>query len=307
MKFYKRILFGIICIFICPNVTGQENGYSIEQTISNIELQAIQFEKEKNMLELARCQARLGYLYKEKNDISKSIEYFQKAIKSNEDLGNINAVKNICVNIGMIYAENADYDQALTYFKKSLRINEKQGKTSEIISDFINISQILQNQKNYNESNQNLEKAVTMAQEISDFTSLKNCYTLLSENFDLLGISDKSKEYFDSAASLKSHLQKEEIKKFESRTKIAEAESFAKDIEIKSKDQKIQSITKEQQLTLDLLKKEKELSELRKKEIKAKERNTQIIILSLSCYSYYWFLFHCFLYSNNYGIKRKLI
>jgi CheY-like chemotaxis protein/serine phosphatase RsbU (regulator of sigma subunit) len=282
MKFYKGILLVIIYVLFASLLNGQERGYSLDQTINNIESQVLQFEKEKNMLELARCQAKLGYLYKEKNDISSSIRNFQKAIKSNEDLGNVSAIKNICENIGMIYAETADFDQALVYFKKSLRMSEKQGKTTDIISELINISQILQNQKNYSESNQNLEKAVSMSQEISDFTSLKNCYLLFSENYELLGMSDKSKEYFDLAASLKSHLQKEEIKKFESRTKMAEAESFAKDVEIKSKDQKIESITKEQQLTLDLLKKEKELSELRKKESLAKERNTQIIILSLS-------------------------
>jgi CheY-like chemotaxis protein/serine phosphatase RsbU (regulator of sigma subunit) len=282
MKFFRRILNLFICILCFPLIIAQESGFSIDQTINNIESQAIQFEKEKNMIELAKCQAKLGYLYKEKNNFSKSVENFQKAIKSNEDLGNFNAIKNICENIGMIYAEGADYVQALIYFKKSLRISEKQNKPTEVLSDLINISQILQNQKNYNESNQNIEKAVSMAQEASDFTSLKNCYSILSENYDLLGLPDKSKEYFDLAASLKSHLQKEELKKFESRTKVAEAESFAKDIEIKSKEQRIQSITKEQQLTLDLLKKEKELSELRKKESLAKERNTKIIILSLS-------------------------
>jgi len=284
MNFFKRILIGLICNFLCIAITSQESNNNVEQTINNLETQATQFEKDKNMLELARCQAKLGYLYKEKNDIPKSIENFQKAIKSNEDLGNINAIKTLCENIGMIYAEKADYDQALVYFKKSLRINEKQNKQTEIISDLINIAQILQNQNNYSESNQNLENAVTKAQELSDITALKNCYAMLSENYDKLGISDKAKEFFDLSASLKSHLQKEEIKKFESRTRVAEDESFAKDIEIKSKDQKIQSITKEQELTLILLKKEKELSDLRIKESKSKERITQIIILSLSAF-----------------------
>ena len=172
--------------------------------------------------------------------------------------------------------------------KKALKINEKQNKKTDILSDLINIAQIQQNQKNYSESNQNAERAQSIAQELSDMVALKNCYAIESENYDKLGNSAKAKEYFDLAASIKSHLQKEEIKKFESRTKQAEGEISAKDVEIKSKDSKIQKLSKEQQLTLQLLEQQKEYTLLQEKEFQAKEklriakeRNTYIIITSL--------------------------
>jgi CheY-like chemotaxis protein/serine phosphatase RsbU (regulator of sigma subunit) len=263
-------------------------GQSTDQAISDMELQANKYGKEGNVLEIARCQTKLGFLYKEKNNFNKAIEFFQKAIKSNEDLGNLNAVKNLCVNIGMLSAELNNYDQALLYFKKSYRINEKQGKNEEMVADLINIGLTLQSLHNYSESNQSLELAVSKAQETSNMASLKNCYAMLSENYDKLGNQTKSRDYFELASSIKSHIQKEEIKQFESRTHQAEAEITVKEGEIKSKDQKIQKISKEQQLTLQLLQQQKELSDLKEKDFqakerfqKAKQRYTYYIILSM--------------------------
>jgi serine phosphatase RsbU (regulator of sigma subunit) len=280
MRYCISALITILLIFNVSAIYGQET--------ADLENQVAKYEKEGNLLELARCQAKLGYLYKEKNNIQKSIEFFQKAVKSNESLGNMNAVKNLCVNIGLMYTELDNYDQALTFFKRSLKLSEKQGKKPDVLADLINIAQVQQNLKNYTESNQTLERALTIAQELTDMTSLRNCYAIESENYDKLGNQGKAKEYFDMAASIKSHLQKEELKKFESRTKVAEGEVSAKEVELKSKDSKIQKMTKEQQLTLQLLDQQKMYNILQEKEFQAKERlqaarqrNTFLIILSL--------------------------
>ncbi len=268
MRFYQLILLTYFIVFKCLFIYSQEIG----QSISDLEISAAKYEKENNRLELARCQTKLGFLYKENNNINKAIEYFQKAIKSNGELGNENAVKNLYVNVGMIYSEKENYEQALNCFKKSLQINEKLGKKQDLVSDLINIALIQQSMKNYAESNQNLEKAVSLAQEVNDMSSLKNSYGMLSENYDKLGNAAKAREFFDLAASLKSHIQKEEIKKFESRTKLAEAEISVKDVEIKSRDKEIRKMTREQQLTQELLRQQKELSSLKDKEFQTKER-----------------------------------
>ena len=287
MKNYILILLAIFLVLRVQAISSQQIGQSIQE----LESQLVKYEKEGNLLESARCQSKLGFLYKDQENFSKSIEYFQKAIKSNEGLGNLNAVKNLCLNIGMMYTVQDNNDQALIYFKKSLKISEKQGKKPDILADLINIAQVQQNQKNYTESNQNADKALAVAQELTDMISLKNCYAIESENYEKLGNSNKAKEFFDLAASIKSHLQKEEIKKFESRTKQAEGEVSAKDVELKSKDSKIQKMTKEQQLTLQLLDQQKQYTILQEKEFQskvrlqeAKQRNTYIIILSLTLF-----------------------
>lgn len=212
----------------------------------------------------------------------------QKSIKINEQLGNTNAVKTLSSNLGIFYADAENFDQALIYFKKSLHINEAQGKRPDQLADLINIGQTLQSQRNYSESNQYAEKASAIAQELSDMSSLKISFTLLYENYDKLGNSVKSHEYFDMANSIKSKMQRDEINKFESRTKQAENEVSIKESEIKSKDQKIEKISREQQLAMQLLEQQKENSELKDQKFQAiekankdRQRYTYRIIASL--------------------------
>ncbi|HEY4786582.1 MAG TPA: SpoIIE family protein phosphatase, partial [Bacteroidales bacterium] len=268
-----------------PNILhAQDSG----ETITDTESQAAKYEKEGNTLELARCQVKLGFLYREKNNLPKSIENFQKALKNNETLGNQNAVKTISSNLGILYAETENYEQSLVYLRKSLAINEKLGKRPDMMADMINIAQVLQNLKRYQESSSIVEKASAIAQELSEMVSLKNCYTILSENYEKSGNQAKAKEYFELASSIKNKLEKQELQKYESRTQQAEAEVSEKNIEIQSKESQIRKISREQQLTLELLKKQKELSEAREKEFQAREklqearhRNTYLIIQSL--------------------------
>ncbi len=288
MKFCRWIL--VILLFTYAIALSQDN-----QTITELEGLAVKYEKDGNILELARCQSKLGALYQQNNNNAKSVENYLKAIKSNETLGNIAAVKNISANLGMYYADIENYDQALVFFKKALKISEKQDKKPDIVSNLINIAQSQQSLKSYAESNKNLERAATIAQELEDMVSVKVCYTTLSENYDKLGNQTKSKEYFELASSIKSHLQKQEINKFETRTQQAENEVSVKDVELRSKDSKIQHLSREQQLTLDLLQQQKEVSELKDRELQsqnklqqeqnklehARKKNTRTIISSL--------------------------
>jgi CheY-like chemotaxis protein/tetratricopeptide (TPR) repeat protein len=285
--FLKHILKYLLILYITLPISA----YSQEQNseLKTLIQQADNFEKSGNKSELARCNAQLGAIYKENNNTAKALEHFQKSLKLNEALGNLNAVKNNCINIALIYTDNDNSEQALVYFKKILKINEKQGKQPEILGDLINIGQALQSLKNYTESNQYIERAASIAQELSNISSLKNSYMILYENYDKLGNIEKAKEYFELASSIKSKLQKEELKKFESRTKQAEAEVYEKESELISKDKKIIKISKEQQLTLDMLQQQKELSELKDREFQSKEklqqarqRNINIIIGSMA-------------------------
>ena len=263
MKILIRYIFPVLFVFSIFNLYGQEN-----QSISNLEEQTIKYENEGNTIALASCQLKLGFLYNESNNMPKALEYFTKAIKTNESLGNLNAIKNICTNIGMIYYQSGNNDDAIIYFKKSLKINEKQNKKPDIIADLINIALAQQSNRNYTESVQNLERAESIARELADFVSLKNIYRTLSENYDKLGNADKSNEYSELATTINNHLQKEEINQADTRTKEAEAETFATKIESQTKDKKIKQISREQQLTLDSLIKQKELTDLREKESK---------------------------------------
>jgi len=283
MKAQSILLFIFLSVWLhCPSM-AQDNS-----DINSLTSQAATYEKDGKKPELARCYSKIGSLYLNQGQNNKAIESFQKSIKLYEELGNENAAKNVCTSIGISYVETEQFDQALTYFKKSLRTSEKQGKQQDIVSDLINIAQANQGKKNYAESNQALERARSIAQELSNISMIKTCYSTLSENYEKLGNSEKAKSYFELAAAINNKLQNDELKKSESRTIQAEAESNAKDFQLRDKDQKIQKISREQQLTNELLQQKDEVLKLREKESNArvqielaKRKNIYLVIAAL--------------------------
>ncbi len=259
------------------------------ETAEMLESQCNKYEQENNLIELSRCQTKLAFYYRDNNNYRKAIEWMQKGIATNEKLGNYNAIKVFYSNIGLMLSEQGNYAEAIENFKKSLQINERYNKRSEILSDLINIALAQQGKRSYDESNTTLNRAQSIAQELNDMEALKNIYGMFSENYDKLGKPDKAKEYFELAASIKSHLQKQEIKKYEDITRKTEAELVSKELEKKSLSEELQKAYSEKELILKLLQQEKELNELRQKEFETKEKLQQakqqknnIIIVSLA-------------------------
>jgi CheY-like chemotaxis protein len=250
-----------------PQVT--DNNALINDYLSLIE----KYEKENNQIETANYLNKLAYLYWQSGMGMKSIEHFNRSLAINKQLGNTNAEKTIYNNIGFIYSEYGDYHSAINNFKKSLEISRKQNKLWDIATGIINISQSLYELKDYNKSNKGLEEALELGKEINDFQIIKNCYELLYKNYEKIGNSDKSKEYFDLYLSLQKHLQKRELETMEARTKEAEAKAFAKEIQlINTKDtlNEVVKINRDMQLKNELLNKEKAIKDLALKEEKAR-------------------------------------
>jgi CheY-like chemotaxis protein len=245
-----------------------------DNTLINDYLSLIErYEKENNKIEAANYLNKLAYLYWQNGMGMKSVDYFNRSLAINRELGNSNAEKTIYNNLGFIYSEYGDYHSAINNFKKSLEISRKQNKQWDIATGIVNISQALYELKDYKRSNSGLAEALEMGKELNDFQIINSCYELLYKNYEKLGDGDKSKEYFDLYLSLQKHLQKKELETMEARTREAEAKAFAKEIQLtNTKDtlNEVVKVNREIQLKNELLNKEKAIKDLALKEEKAR-------------------------------------
>src|SRR5205085_1497028 len=66
-------------------------------------------------------------------------DYYLKALKMDEALGNKIGIANHLGNIGLIYQEQDDYPKALEYFFKALKMNEAIGSKHGESKDLGNI------------------------------------------------------------------------------------------------------------------------------------------------------------------------
>jgi serine phosphatase RsbU (regulator of sigma subunit) len=268
LKFNYLVFFALL-VFLIPNIAYAQNA---NKTISEFEALVIKFKQEGNIREVANYQSKLGYLYWENGNTNKAIDAFIQAIESNESLGNENALRTLNSNIGLIYYEREEYVNALTYLKKSLQLNIKMRKRSDMASEYMNIANCLYELKRYDEAIQNINSALPIFQESNDIKAIRNCYTSLSDNYTKLGKPDKSKEYFDLAASINKKLQNEEIQQYQSRTRNAEEISRIKEKELlvtKDTLKEVMQLSYEKQMELNLLNKQKQLDSL---EHKAREQ-----------------------------------
>jgi CheY-like chemotaxis protein/tetratricopeptide (TPR) repeat protein len=261
-----------IQISLC-NHQIQQPASDIQNLINDYLSQVEKYEKENNKIEAANYLNRLAYLCWQNGAGIESIEYFKRSLSINQELGNTNAIKAIYNNLGFIYSQYGDHDSAIISFNESLRLSREQNNKLDIASGIINISQVLSELEDYNKSNEGLEEALNLGKEINNFQIIKNCYELLYNNYEKLGDSRKSKEYFELYVSLQRHLQKKELESMETRTRQAEARALEKELQlINTKDtlNEMVKINREIQLKNQLLNKEKTLKDLALKEEKAR-------------------------------------
>ncbi len=259
----------------CQNIQLTED---LQNVINDYLASAEEYEMLNNKREAANYINKAAYLYWQNGFGKNAIKYFQKSLSLNEETGNKNAVQTIYNNIGFIYSEYGDYHSAINYFSDNLKICRSENKKEGIATALINISEALFELKKYNEINDKLFEALDLAKEINNFQIIKSCYEILYKNFEKLGDSERSAEYFDLYLSLQKHLQKKEFESLETRTKEAEAKAVAKErLLINAKDtlSEMTKINREMQLQNQLLNREKTIKELALKEEKSRRNELE--------------------------------
>jgi len=228
-----------------------------------------------------------------------AVEQYKKALEMTERLGNLNGISVINSNLGMIYSELKEYKISRTYFQSSLEVSKKMGRKQDVASSLFNIGNSFCESDNFNEAIPLLEESKLIAQELSDTKILRNCYSLLTNAYDKVGDRKKSTEYFNLFAALTKKIQEDDVRRQEeaARLKVDSANTRVKQIaliqqatkqELDDKSSELEvnkenlkaaeQISIEQQMQIDLLNKEKELTQAR---IRQQElmRNVYLIII----------------------------
>ena len=269
-------------MFNC-RLAGQTNlPDNLKAQIKELMQTSDKYHQEGNKREEAKYLNQIAYIYWEQNVSKEAITYFQKSLEINKELGNLNAVKNIYSNLGFIYAEINEYQKALENFSETLKIDRSQKKKDGIASDLQNIAQIRYELKQYNEAVKNLEEAAGLAIEENNLKLMQSCFLALADNYDKLGDTKKSKEYFDRSASLLSQMQKKQIENIESQKIDAEKKAEINARQLKNTMDTLAEIKesiREIQLRNELMETESRLKDLEIKEERTRNRANRLLLV----------------------------
>ncbi|RPH31503.1 MAG: hypothetical protein EHM93_13375 [Bacteroidales bacterium] len=217
---------------------------------------------------------------------NEAIANFRKVIGSYEKVGNRNAIKNTYNNIGMAYTDIGDYSNALVNFEKCLLECRNAAKKNEIASALINIANTYTQTASYEKAISTLNEATSIAQEVNDTKLLRNIYSVLAANYEKMGNTEKSAEYFALYTAITRKIQKEEFQKKEAETKqiVNEAQNRVQVAE--SQKQQTQIALEEKKEILDKteknLQKTEKISNVQKTQINQlnREKEFQNVVIS---------------------------
>jgi len=264
--FFFSISFSGLCQQIPENIKSELAGY---------ETQILNYKAQSNkQLELEYLN-KAAFLCWNNQLFSNAISYFEKALEINKSLSNTNGLLLTYNYLGMIYNETDKYQKALENFKSGLLISRNSKNKSGIISSLVNISQTYQLDKNYDESNKTAQEGIILSKELNDIKSLRTFYGVIAENYQKLGNSEKSIEYFDLFASLDKYLKNQEIKDIkdqsESEVNKAQLEKNKTEKELIIQTDKLKITSDSLAIVEELSREQKMQLELKESQIKAQE------------------------------------
>lgn len=242
-------------------------------------LKAIErFRSEGNLNIVASYYNKLGYLYWETNYPELAIQSFNHSVSFNQKIDNKNALKTLYTNLGMIYSDMGNFETSLLNFRKSLKISESLKSNKDIASSLVNMALTLSLINRTEEAIADLERALEIAKETKDMKLLRSCYGMLHENYQKIGNSEKSFEYFNLYASFDKEIQKIENKQkdVETKKKINQISEEKKKVE-QEKYQTEEELKKtEENLELAEEENRRKQMELELKELTVKEQQAQL-------------------------------
>ncbi|MBI3502718.1 MAG: tetratricopeptide repeat protein [Bacteroidetes bacterium] len=88
----------------------------------------------------------IGLVYADQADYPKALDYYFRALKMDEELGNKNGIARHLGNIGIVYKEQADYPKALDYYFRRMKLDEESGNKSNMAINLGNIGIVYKEQ-----------------------------------------------------------------------------------------------------------------------------------------------------------------
>ena len=137
----------------------------------------------------------IGIIYKRQGDYGKAIDYYTKSLKIQEEMGDKSGIATALNNIGAIFQDQGDHDKALDYYTKSLKIEEEIGGKSGIAASLGSIGTIYRDQGDYGKALDYYTKSLKIHEEIGDKSVIAVSLNNIGAVYIDLGDYDKSIDY----------------------------------------------------------------------------------------------------------------
>ena len=144
----------------------------------------------------------LGVVYQIRGELDQAIEYFQKSLILNQELGRKEGMAIQFANLGIAYQIRGELDLALEYYQKALTFNRKLGRKEDMASDYSNLGIVYETKGDLDKAIEYYQKALGIYQAQSSKAGLAIQYGNLGMVYKTQGDLDKAAEFWQKSLAL---------------------------------------------------------------------------------------------------------
>jgi len=163
-----------------------------------------------NKVGIASNLGNIGIVYEKLSDYHNALQYYSNALQIQEEIGNNVGIANNLGNIGVVYYSLSDYSKAIEYYEKALHINEKIGNKDGIAKNLGNIGLVYWNLSDYPKALEYYSKAFQIHEEIGNKGGIASNLGNIGLVYNSLSDYPKALEYYSKALHIDEELGKKE-------------------------------------------------------------------------------------------------
>jgi serine phosphatase RsbU (regulator of sigma subunit) len=281
----KRSVLSILLVFWVFSGYAQPTEAEYEQAFAR----AVQRKDAEGALQNSLA---LGELHLSTSHYTKAETWFLQAIKYSSQLKDNNNLYLANQGLGLAYFNQKNYTKASASFEKSIAAAKLGNNKAYEASGYFNMAEAEKSARRYKRAIPPLEKVLSLALESGNESLQMDCYMRLSLCYELLGNSAQANVYRNlhqqlggSQKRLEDHEQtlsylKHEVSQARSEQEVTRSILKQQEERIRKTEDSlhtIEALSQARQLQIDLLEKEKELSELRIREQNAALQHDKVL------------------------------
>ncbi|MBL4888371.1 MAG: tetratricopeptide repeat protein [Flavobacteriaceae bacterium] len=151
---------------------------------------------------LASSLNNLGYINIVKGNTLNGLNYYERALKIQKELGDTRGEAISYNNIGLVYYNQGDIPLSLNYFHASLKIKRKIDDKRGIANSYINIGGIYRNQGDIDLALDYYLKAHSFLKELKDRNGVAGCLNHIGFIYETRGDISLALEYYKKSLSI---------------------------------------------------------------------------------------------------------
>jgi serine phosphatase RsbU (regulator of sigma subunit)/Tfp pilus assembly protein PilF len=178
-------------------------------------------EKRSFLLTKSSACNNIGYIYQNRGDTKLALDFYQRGLKIQEDIGDLKGLAQSLNNIGFVFQNQNDVPKTLIYYEKSLAIREKIGDKKGIAESLNNLGLVYRKNGDPNCKSQikdacmraGVQKALEyylrslkIKEEINDVNGIGISLNNIGGVYNFLKEYDKALEYFNKSLELRTKI-----------------------------------------------------------------------------------------------------